>query len=146
VRVCKLAIDHTFDHVFSERSLRGLRLAAARSRLQGIATGHARLESELVDPDLTGKYESIVSKGDDVLDCFAAAPLEKGEDEGTDCSICYDTLARGERNRCFECHKQIHRECIERWLELHDTCPLCRSRRWTEFHMTPQSSGHYLQL
>jgi hypothetical protein len=146
VRVSKLAIDHTSDHIFFERRLCGLRLAAARSRLEGIAAGHARLDSDLVDTNLTGKYESIVSGGEDALDCFAAAPLKTGEDGETECSICYDTLAKGERNQCPECHNQIHRECIKRWLQLHNTCPLCRSVRWTEFHGTPRTSGQYLQL
>jgi hypothetical protein len=141
VRVCKIALD---ARLLADRRLCGSDLHATRCRLELLATGHDRLEADLVDQTLTGKYESVLTQATDVLREFVAQPLEEGNVK--DCSICYESLDEGERSQCPECHKQIHKDCIGRWLESHRTCPLCRSKVWERFGKTSRMGGRYLQL
>ncbi len=43
-----------------------------------------------------------------------------------ECSICMDTM-RGTIAET-ECQHRFHIECLDRWLESHNTCPVCRNR------------------
>lgn len=40
------------------------------------------------------------------------------------CSICLDETTKCERT--LYCGHQFHDQCIEKWLEDHNTCPNCR--------------------
>ncbi len=42
------------------------------------------------------------------------------------CSICTEPLS-GER-RILACNHQFHQSCIDKWLEIKVTCPMCRDR------------------
>lgn len=53
----------------------------------------------------------------------------KAEGEGNDCVVCLGQLQHGETVVKIEsCSHVFHEECIDRWLQLHKTCPICRSR------------------
>ncbi|KAL0739779.1 hypothetical protein Bca4012_081292 [Brassica carinata] len=44
------------------------------------------------------------------------------------CSICLTEYASKDTVRCIpECEHCFHIECIDAWLKLHGTCPLCRN-------------------
>ncbi|CAH8330783.1 unnamed protein product [Eruca vesicaria subsp. sativa] len=44
------------------------------------------------------------------------------------CSICLSEYATKESVRCLpECEHCFHAECIDAWLKLHSSCPVCRS-------------------
>ncbi|XP_010469020.1 PREDICTED: RING-H2 finger protein ATL22 [Camelina sativa] len=44
------------------------------------------------------------------------------------CSICLSEYATKESVRCLpECEHCFHTECIDAWLKLHSSCPVCRS-------------------
>ncbi|URE37335.1 finger protein [Musa troglodytarum] len=50
-------------------------------------------------------------------------------EEGIECAICLSELADGEEARLLpQCGHGFHRRCIDPWLRINDTCPLCRSR------------------
>ncbi len=49
------------------------------------------------------------------------------------CPICYDVMEDTECLNCPTCSNNVHRECMEVWLERNSTCVYCRSdvwRRW----------------
>lgn len=49
------------------------------------------------------------------------------------CPICYDTMDCSTNLNCPTCSNNVHRECMEVWLERNSTCVFCRSdiwRRW----------------
>ena len=42
-----------------------------------------------------------------------------------ECHICYDQLIEGVRLFC-PCKKVYHSSCLQRWLEINRSCPICR--------------------
>jgi Ring finger domain len=49
--------------------------------------------------------------------------------EGNNCVVCLSQLKHGDMVVKIEtCSHVFHEECIDRWLRLHKTCPICRSR------------------
>ena len=51
----------------------------------------------------------------------------------SDCPICQETLKSEDAPTRMPCGHTYHRACLTRWLELHNSCPVCRA---------PISSGH----
>ena len=47
------------------------------------------------------------------------------------CPICYDGMAGTECLNCPTCANNVHRECMEVWLERNHTCVYCRSTVWS---------------
>uniref|UniRef100_A0A7N0U7N4 RING-type domain-containing protein n=1 Tax=Kalanchoe fedtschenkoi TaxID=63787 RepID=A0A7N0U7N4_KALFE len=43
------------------------------------------------------------------------------------CSICLATYADGDDLRELPCSHLLHRECVDKWLKIKATCPLCKS-------------------
>lgn len=43
------------------------------------------------------------------------------------CCICFDNYVKGDDLRLLNCVHHMHKECCDKWLAEHSTCPLCRS-------------------
>eukprot|EP01091_Cochliopodium_minus_P015635 TRINITY_DN5622_c0_g1_i1.p1 TRINITY_DN5622_c0_g1~~TRINITY_DN5622_c0_g1_i1.p1 ORF type:complete len:183 (-),score=35.20 TRINITY_DN5622_c0_g1_i1:41-589(-) len=49
------------------------------------------------------------------------------QEEGDCCSICLDELKVGDVMRILKCKHEIHADCIDRWLKIDKTCPMCKA-------------------
>ncbi|KAI8434465.1 hypothetical protein MSG28_012484 [Choristoneura fumiferana] len=61
---------------------------------------------------------------------IAAIPSEALTPEqaaaNTSCSVCWENFQIGEMVSRLQCDHIFHSTCIEPWLQLHATCPICR--------------------
>ncbi|XP_072226398.1 E3 ubiquitin-protein ligase RNF115 isoform X2 [Leuresthes tenuis] len=61
---------------------------------------------------------------------ISSLPLVCVSQDQTDCRlgcpVCREEYSLGESVRKLPCLHHFHSECIVPWLELHDTCPVCR--------------------
>lgn len=74
----------------------------------------------------------------------------KGSKEGLECAVCLSRFEDTELLRLLpKCRHAFHMSCIDKWLEMHSSCPLCRykfdagdmkSLRYTNSFRFPSSS------
>ncbi|KAM7506767.1 hypothetical protein LguiA_017220 [Lonicera macranthoides] len=55
-----------------------------------------------------------------------AMPAVKVTEEGTECSICLTEFEVGGEVKEMPCKHKYHSDCIEKWLGIHGSCPVCR--------------------
>ncbi|XP_069149560.1 uncharacterized protein [Solanum lycopersicum] len=55
-----------------------------------------------------------------------AIPLVKILGEGIDCSICLSNFELGEEAKEMPCEHHFHSICIDTWLGINGSCPICR--------------------
>jgi len=51
---------------------------------------------------------------------------QKYIDEEIQCSVCMDVFCLNDTVRNMPCQHLFHPDCITPWLQLHNTCPICR--------------------
>jgi len=51
----------------------------------------------------------------------------KGKGNRTTCSICIMSYKKGEINRELMCGHTFHQKCVDPWLSVNSTCPVCRT-------------------
>ena len=42
------------------------------------------------------------------------------------CPICLEELVPGAVLRCLPCSHHFHRDCLDKWLAMKATCPICQ--------------------
>ncbi|KAE8021698.1 hypothetical protein FH972_007568 [Carpinus fangiana] len=80
--------------------------------------------------------EALLGVGSETLGPFPASRVSieamprvavtKEEVVEKDCAICLDGYEVGGEAREMPCKHMFHSGCIERWLGLHGSCPVCR--------------------
>lgn len=59
-------------------------------------------------------------------------------EEKSQCSVCWEDFKPKEQVKQLKCDHLFHENCIVPWLELHDTCPVCRK---SQREMDKDASG-----
>ncbi|KAF5729390.1 putative RING-H2 finger protein ATL71 [Tripterygium wilfordii] len=73
-----------------------------------------------------GLYEATANSYPRLL--YSQAKLDKGDAIAQSCSICLADYKERDMVRLMpECDHIFHLQCIDPWLRLHTTCPMCRS-------------------
>ncbi|KAM0861197.1 hypothetical protein ACQ4PT_046056 [Festuca glaucescens] len=70
---------------------------------------------------LTSKPPASIS----AIQALPSAVITADED-GEECAVCKDGVAAGERVKRMPCSHRYHEECIVPWLQVRNSCPLCR--------------------
>jgi hypothetical protein len=52
--------------------------------------------------------------------------LTKHNDKNTQCSICLSDVEINEKIYAMVCGHIFHRKCVKTWINIHNTCPICR--------------------
>nr|CAD1822262.1 unnamed protein product [Ananas comosus var. bracteatus] len=90
-----------------------------RSRPDATTTA-LRTDSSLGQPS-SGLSPATIS----AMPTFA---YKEGEFGATECAVCLGALEEGEAVRLLpNCKHVFHVECVDTWLRLHSTCPVCRA-------------------
>ncbi|XP_030549372.1 E3 ubiquitin-protein ligase MPSR1-like [Rhodamnia argentea] len=58
------------------------------------------------------------------VEAMPAVEVEEGHE--CECAICLENLVAGEPAKEMPCKHRFHGGCIERWLGVRGTCPVCR--------------------
>lgn len=84
---------------------------------------------DTVITELLGQLESVGPPPAE-KEMISSLPTVCISQEQTDCRlecpVCREEYSLGESVRKLPCLHYFHSECIVPWLELHDTCPVCR--------------------
>ncbi|XP_037886209.1 RING-H2 finger protein ATL70-like [Glossina fuscipes] len=54
--------------------------------------------------------------------------VDKSCDNQAYCAVCINDLVSKELIRKLPCGHNFHAECLDKWLQSHETCPMCRTR------------------
>ena len=91
----------------------------------------------MLDPDVIPEGPPPASKASvESLRTVNCTDVEAGKRETEECSVCLDRLWNSNQSpseNCevvkeMPCGHKFHGGCIEKWLNLHGVCPLCRYR------------------
>ena len=63
---------------------------------------------------------------------YSAIQMEENDSQ-INCSICLEDMTNVDNQTTTTCDHTFHRDCIDRWLARHNTCPVCR----TQLHNNP---------
>nr|GMD56954.1 E3 ubiquitin-protein ligase MPSR1-like [Ipomoea batatas] len=55
-----------------------------------------------------------------------AMPVVKVGEDGIECAICLAEFELGGEAKAMPCNHRYHPDCIDKWLQIHGSCPLCR--------------------
>ncbi|KAG5621595.1 hypothetical protein H5410_006813 [Solanum commersonii] len=72
-----------------------------------------------VEPILEGQLPASIAS-------IKAIPMVKVLGEGIDCSICLSNFEIGEEAKEMHCKHHFHSICIDKWLGINGSCPICR--------------------
>jgi len=54
------------------------------------------------------------------------------------CAICHDDFAEKQKVSQLPCDHMYHKDCVTKWLKMHNICPMCRSPIQEEGQAIPQ--------
>ncbi|KAL5553861.1 hypothetical protein UlMin_041262 [Ulmus minor] len=111
------------DQESSNRPISGDRVILINPFTQGtvVIEGVEGMDSLLRELDNKGAQPPASQAS---IEAMACVPI--GEDDQEECVICLEEFGVGEVAREMPCKHRFHGCCIEKWLGIHGSCPVCR--------------------
>ncbi|KAI3452847.1 hypothetical protein Pfo_009510 [Paulownia fortunei] len=60
------------------------------------------------------------------IEAMTSVEIVKGENDVEQCVVCLEEWETGEMAKEMPCKHRFHGECIEKWLKICGSCPVCR--------------------
>lgn len=84
-----------------------------------------RLLARLNDPRATqGASQNVI----DTIPIVTVTPELFANGQENTCPICISEMNTGDTVRSLRCHHIFHQQCVDEWLRVNGSCPLCRKR------------------
>ncbi|CAK9232335.1 unnamed protein product [Sphagnum troendelagicum] len=122
-----------------------------RDEIQAIINGVNA--SQVLDGEFVGLEEAIQATLEDAASVPRGAPpaskeavaklpirevtqddllSSRGEDQVTECAVCREAMAVGDKMQVMPCKHDFHVDCLKPWLDEHNSCPVCRYQMRTD--------------
>lgn len=90
------------------------------STTRAVRSTSTRVRRKGLDPAILETFHTLL---------YSDVKEHKVGKDTLECAVCLSELEDTEMLRLLmpKCNHVFHRECIDRWLELHTTCPVCRT-------------------
>lgn len=125
-------------------SSNGVQLGVGGDGITDGAMEEATYEALLQLEDVLGSVKTGLSDEQiEILPCYTYMQHDEKEEDDNEsemkktsecgketrlCAICRDDVMHLDRMRMLPCGDDFHAHCIARWLKMHPSCPLCRTR------------------
>ncbi|KAE8666053.1 galactosyltransferase family protein [Hibiscus syriacus] len=76
----------------------------------------------------------------------AMPSVDVGEDEDGECVVCLEEWKAEELAKEMPCKHKFHGECIEKWLEIHGSCPVCRYKMSVDDEEKGKKTGEQREI
>lgn len=94
---------------------------AFRFRVAGI---HRQYQDNGGESDAEAGAARVVGLDESTIQSYRKIVVDKNE---SSCPICLAEYIAGEIAKCMpECQHCFHIDCVDKWLKLNTTCPVCR--------------------
>jgi len=90
-------------------------------QLQQLLNEYMHAESYGLQPAREGLTESEINS-------IPIRDLLASDVAGRTCPICLSDLQAGQPSRDLPCPHLFHKNCIDRWFQMRQTCPICRTK------------------
>nr|AFK38844.1 unknown [Lotus japonicus] len=60
------------------------------------------------------------------IDAMPSVEVGEGDDDDGECVVCLEGFEVGKVVKEMPCKHRFHPDCIEKWLGIHGSCPVCR--------------------
>ncbi|GAU46989.1 hypothetical protein TSUD_186310 [Trifolium subterraneum] len=102
--------------------LNGLKEGATKEDIEQLSKFKFQRKSK---EKLAGNTQGPV--GGIMIECQADSPIERVlDDEDAECCICLSAYDDGVELRQLPCGHHFHCTCVDKWLHINATCPLCK--------------------
>ncbi|KAF6151018.1 hypothetical protein GIB67_016496 [Kingdonia uniflora] len=115
------------SHLITNDDIRQLPVTQPRGVAEGRIATVAALQHEQAVEGRVGLDPSLIETFPTFL--YSVVKLLNIGKEVLECTVCLNHFKDGEIVRLLpKCYHGFHRDCIDAWLESHNTCPVCRDK------------------
>ncbi|XP_048426467.1 RING-H2 finger protein ATL70-like [Pyrus x bretschneideri] len=92
-----------------------------------------RIAQDTLDPPVSQNFVVDIGLDDNTIESYqkmlySEAKLQKKDSTSSCCSICLADYKGNDTLRLLpDCRHVFHLKCVDPWLRLHPTCPVCRT-------------------